>query len=134
VNIKMMQELGDDYGYIFWAPYEEVKKRIQLKYDSKPPIVQWGSIRGYLLQTPTLSFIFRYKDPKLEWAGNPIHSHYPLTPEQIFEYPINDQLKEGDINWCPQVYGQPIERDFTSLDDMLNSEFIGPFQKPLHDN
>lgn len=126
VNVKMMKELDPEYGYVFWAPYEAIPEIYKNKNLFQPPILSWGKIKGYLLQTPTLAFIFRYKNPSFEWKGNPIFSYCPLTFQDAIQNPIGDQLKEKQINWCPQLFGD----QFHSLEDMLASSSIGGFEKP----
>lgn len=108
VNAKMIADISKDgYGYILWAPYDEVVSYIKDPKSPIPPIIHLPkNQKAYLLQEPSLAFIFRYREPSVTWSGNPIYAPCTNTPKEMFENPITNQLISPDgINWCPQIYG-----------------------------
>lgn len=109
VNAKMIADISTDgYGYILWAPYEEVVPYIKDVTSPIPPIIHVPSIdrNAYLLLEPSLAFIFRYREPSKDWSGNPVYAPCTNTPAEMFQTPITDELVAPDgTNWCPQIYG-----------------------------
>lgn len=108
VNAKMMHDLGQEYGYVVWAPYEDVAALVTDPLSTSPPVITIGKnhdIKAYVLQTPTLAFIFRYRQTRLGWPGNPLHA--PCTDtlkDMLATGAITDQLTGADgVNWCPQL-------------------------------
>jgi hypothetical protein len=123
VNSRQLKSLKnkDGYAYIFWAPYNDVKS-LSIS-DIEPPIIQWGSIQGYLLQTPTFAFIFRYRGVDKSWVGSPDNCIcYPIFK---LNKPITTQLIFNGINYCPELYGD----NFSSFQKFMNSDHIGAVQK-----
>jgi len=108
VNAQMMHDLGQEYGYVVWAPYDDVAALVTDPLSTSPPVITIGKnhdIKAYVLQTPTLAFIFRYRQTRLGWAGNPLNA--PCTDtlqEMLATGAITDQLTgEDGVNWCPQL-------------------------------
>lgn len=128
VNAKMFDNIripNDPYIYIFFAPKNEVQTKMTDMHQYIPPIVTWGNRKGYLLQSPSYAFIFRYRSPSDSWPGSPVHAICYDKPTEV--RPIKDELIDpSGINWCPSIYGD----NFSSLEVMLSSPYIG--QVPIN--
>ena len=107
VNAQMMHDLGQEYGYVVWAPYEDVVPLVE-PGSTSPPVITIGkdkNIKAYVLQTPTLAFIFRYRQVSAEWPGNPVRAPCLDTfPETIQSGAITSEMVGPDgVQWCPQL-------------------------------
>ena len=120
----MLEETMDEHrvAHVFWAPRQELRRH-GWGEQSTPPIVTWKNIKGkndkgYLLDTPTYLFIFRYKAPQEDWEGNPANMpcHFSDTGPRG-----NPPVPPGE--WVPALYGE----NFASLEDMLASDSIGGY-------
>lgn len=121
VNLRMLKEIADvdGYAYIFWAPYDDVVAQMKSYDQREPPIIQWGGRKGYLLQTPTGRIIYRYKQVNKKWKGYPGNAPCYDTYEE--NRPIQNELSDGDINYCPTLYGQ----EFDNYQEFIDSDRIG---------
>lgn len=122
-NLRMLKEMADEqgYAYLFWAPYEEVFRRMKDVHQRTPPVVQWGHRKGYLFQTPTGRIIYRYKQVNPDWAGYP--GNALCYPTYLDNKAITDELtdKTTGIDYCPSLYGQR----FQNIEEFLNAPYIG---------
>ena len=122
VNAQMIYEISKNgYGYIIWAPYEEVVSRIKDPKSPIPPLISlpFNDQQAYLLLLPSLAFIFRYREPDPLWKGNPIYAPCTENLDDMFHHPITNELISPDgTNWCPQIYGTD---SCSSLEEFVNS-------------
>ena len=107
VNAKLMNDLQQEYGYVVWAPYKDVVPLVT-PGSTSPPVITIGkqqNIKAYVLQTPTLAFIFRYRQIRADWSGNPVRAPCLNTLKETLAFgAITDQLTGDDgIQWCPQL-------------------------------
>lgn len=119
VNAQMLYNLSNDVGYILWAPNHEVKKYMKHPQQSIPPIVTLkNGRRAYLLQTPTFSFIFRYRNTSETWKGNPIYAPCCNTFEETLKRgAITNQMIDGNgVNQAPEVFAI----NATSVQDLVS--------------
>lgn len=127
VNAKMLKKIqkkDEPYAYVFFAPQGQVRSRMTDENQTVPPLIDWGDRKGYLLETPSYAFIFRYKVPNPEWPGSP--SHATCYDTVATSKPVGDELIGPDgVNWCPSIYGD----NFDSIDAMIAAPFIGSVGK-----
>lgn len=119
VNAQMLYSLSIDVGYILWAPNHEVKKYMKHPEQSVPPIVTLkNGRRAYLLQTPTFSFIFRYRTTSQTWKGDPIYAPCCNTFEETLKRgAITNQMIDGNgVNQAPEVFAL----NATSVQDLVS--------------
>ena len=119
VNAQMLYNLSNDVGYILWAPNHEVKKYMKDPKQDVPPIVTLkNGTKAYLLQTPTFSFIFRYRNASEAWKGNPFYAPCCDTfKETVKKGAITNQMVDADgVNHAPQVFAI----DASSVEDLVS--------------
>jgi hypothetical protein len=123
VNAQMLYNFSSDVGYILWAPNEEVKKHMTHPRQSIPPIISLNNGRkAYLLQTPTFSFVFRYRNASITWKGNPFYAPCCDTFKETLQKGAitNEMIDSQGINQAPEVFAI----DATSVDDLISKIVI----------
>lgn len=108
VNARMLKDYedADGYAYVFFAPdtYTKQLATEQGTPPTKPPVMEWGRYKGYLLGDPSYAIILRYRDPDPNWQGSPENAKCyvnstdlkPVTADELGEY-------------FPEIYGDTLD-------------------------